>query len=1454
MVKLHILLSLCLVTLTTSWSQIPTELTDTVRVSYWDGDLGPNYGVEYHYYKTNSQLVFLDFEDLELHDYTWDSSNGRLDDLTWDEYFEYTYSTASEGTFVFTDNEVTGDTGTFAIYDASWDLDHNGTPDGAQIEAGLLPNYSHLQLGLAVSGSSSFWLSNEGASSSDLSLEFSAQQIDVIASGNSSWGIVNALWVTNSGEIHSLSWNNDWTVDVVMLNSVTVTDGGTYTDEDGDIEAINQAVMWLNLRTTAATVDDDPDFLEIALQDHNGVKRIKVDSDLAASDYAVAYSPVEEVHIRLSYNSTAAELTSAYSYDGNQYTDLRTSSVAALPSYINGDPLAVALGAESDNVQINAGENTFKELVVVSASPPASLAGKQIEYQPSGGETSSVPWQELYGSDGYAQFGFSGSVIERIPYTYAQGVVTYTIFDEEIRLSFETATSGTYEYVELDGADLFVDEVGTFSIVVAPTLEVKTDDWQRSETMDSPLSTDYWNIARRTVDKVDYNAGELSFIFANGGEPGEEDYPEIEIEYGRTLPLDENWQVVLDDLYASSVSDFRIGFDLSLLDSDTEVGCYFNYGDYGFGGRQVNADVERRGDTYVYRAGAFVRANQDARLQGGVNLRVRHNAASRDLLFEYQPDGASGWTELARLNLGDGTFAGTNQYGDGVAPISGEVLSASERFAMDVEVEAGQATQLGDLEIAGIEIGSYTPPVWELYDDFSGSALDAEKWETWYMPGGLEPTVNTGELSLGIAPGNLGAKDIAIVELQAAFNDGTDNNGVTFTDPSIIGVEAELRLPADVAMESGVYIGSVSFSVPEVIFAGIELANRPTGPKLDIEIDEIDKGSQPAILGQTYRLRMTHIDGQIQIFIDGSLVLDDSAPGEFLGFIIGAFNDAGQAMTAYVDNVRVLRDTTPEPPLPVPVIESYGNTDLLEDGSGYYAGSAETPLVYQGTQFSSGTYAGFTALGVDLVNGTYRVVRSNGSQYYAANFALNGSNSSTWAVVANVPAEEVNLQQDLNSDGYVGIAPPASLAGKAYQFSLGGGYTWTVPLELVFGSTTYDEGFAGSLLDADQPYTYANGVVTTDGGDELRLTFQTATSGSFESWELDEVGYYLDEVGTFNLVTASLVLKNDWQHSETMDSALSTNYWNSGLRGIDSLEYNDGELNFVIGDGGYAVANQGELEVKYGRTLPMDENWQVVLDDIFVSDSVELFEIKLEVELPGTDFECGLKFGTDSSADYGNETGAAHVGVGIEYYGLEKDAFVDNSNDARIGNSLNLRVVHLAISRELVFEYQPEGASGWTELARLNLANGGFTGSNARDGGFSGELVNATQRMAFGVQVEAGQAIEIGDLTIGGIEIGSYTPPQEARWEPAGWVYYAWPYAYDFTEGRWHFFNQSDKQWRVNLTDSQWATLDAATGWNYYAWPYSYSSDQGAWHWYNSNIQWVVDLASGEWELFGGSD
>ena len=107
-------------------------------------------------------------------------------------------------------------------------------------------------------------------------------------------------------------------------------------------------------------------------------------------------------------------------------------------------------------------------------------------------------------------------------------------------------------------------------------------------------------------------------------------------------------------------------------------------------------------------------------------------------------------------------------------------------------------------------------------------------------------------------------------------------------------------------------------------------------------------------------------------------------------------------------------------------------------------------------------------------------------------------------------------------------------------------------------------------------------------------------------------------------------------------------------------------------------------------------------------------------------------------------------------------------------------------------------------------------------------------------------------LAINDVEETAASVEEDPSWVPQGWVYYAWPYAYSFSEGRWYFFNESDTQWRVNMTSGVWGTLDVASGWNYYAWPYSYSFDEGAWHWYNNDTQWVVDLFSGEWATFGG--
>jgi hypothetical protein len=162
MIRVCFLASLFLVSLTATWAQ-PADLTGKIRVSYRDGDPAPNYGVEYHYYKTNSQLVFLDSTERSLNNYTWDSGTGRLTDSSFGEYFDYTDTGTDSGTFVFSE----GGTGTFVIYDASWDLDYDGTPDGEQIDAGNLPNYSHVLDLSSDADLDSLNLAQEGAAGTD---------------------------------------------------------------------------------------------------------------------------------------------------------------------------------------------------------------------------------------------------------------------------------------------------------------------------------------------------------------------------------------------------------------------------------------------------------------------------------------------------------------------------------------------------------------------------------------------------------------------------------------------------------------------------------------------------------------------------------------------------------------------------------------------------------------------------------------------------------------------------------------------------------------------------------------------------------------------------------------------------------------------------------------------------------------------------------------------------------------------------------------------------------------------------------------------------------------------------------------------------------------------------------------------------------------------------------------
>ena len=661
---------------------------------------------------------------------------------------------------------------------------------------------------------------------------------------------------------------------------------------------------------------------------------------------------------------------------------------------------------------------------------------------------------------------------------------------------------------------------------------------------------------------------------------------------------------------------------------------------------------------------------------------------------------------------------------------------------------------------------AYTPPVWELYDDFSGSALDEQKWEIFYLPGGQLPVVSDGQLRLENGGGS-GRKDPAFLSaLQSAGIDLTsamDHSGVVFTDPSIIGIEAELLMPAGVAADSGVLIELFEQDGPqEIRSAGIELGYwGESQAELWFHKSAYSNGDQTSevsnaedvTLGEGHRVRMLRRHGSIDLYWDDLLLQTHAAEGELLALFIAAFNDEGQPMYATIDNVRVLRDTTSGPALTV--VESYGEVYLLEGDSGYYADHADTPLLYNGMQISSSTYPG--VVGVDIADGTYRVLRYDGSEYYAANFSLNGISSSTWTVVNDLFLDEENLQQDINDDGHVGTPPLSSVANLQFEFIVEDGTVSSKPAQFLFQADGLLEiGFSGSILE-QTTYTYSGGVISlTDWGQELRLDVANDTSGTFEV--IDTSNQDVISSGSFSVVTSTLTKKTDWQRRETFDATLSTEFWNNWSQNVDSVIYNDGQLNFLFDlPGNRENFNDPQIEIEYARTLPMDEDWQVVYHGIYASNLLDRFGVHLMLDLAEAGFVCDLQL--DNTTSGRRVSVWIQQGDELDYESAYSSAYasVTAFRDERLlqDGIVNFRVRHNVLRRDMFFEYQPEGANEWTELARLNLNGGGFIGESSIIEGleFNDEVLSTSQRMSLGMKARSNQATQVGDLEIDGIEI-----------------------------------------------------------------------------------------------------
>jgi hypothetical protein len=204
---------------------------------------------------------------------------------------------------------------------------------------------------------------NEGGTSTQLETSASNGVLNILTDGLS-----QDIEIEMSYPISS----NDSSTGIVYFtveasNSAIVTDGGTFIDEDGDSEAINQAVAWFSLSNFNGNVD------EIALQNHNGVKRIIY----GHGDY-IEVNDFDKVYLRISYDFNTKNYKEYYSTNGSHFIELFSNY-----AYTQNDNFQITLGAESNYIEFKEGDVYFDNFII--SDSPTYISPNDLEVTTSNG-------------------------------------------------------------------------------------------------------------------------------------------------------------------------------------------------------------------------------------------------------------------------------------------------------------------------------------------------------------------------------------------------------------------------------------------------------------------------------------------------------------------------------------------------------------------------------------------------------------------------------------------------------------------------------------------------------------------------------------------------------------------------------------------------------------------------------------------------------------------------------------------------------------------------------------------------------------------------------------------------------------------------------------------------------------------------------------------------------------
>ncbi len=255
-------------------------------------------------------------------------------------------------------------------------------------------------------------------------------------------------------------------------------------------------------------------------------------------------------------------------------------------------------------------------------------------------------------------------------------------------------------------------------------------------------------------------------------------------------------------------------------------------------------------------------------------------------------------------------------------------LEDGDTYSFDASTNSGTLVDYenGQIDTEGTWSFTFERHDWEDYDDFSSGSLDSSKWtatNSYFL--GNDPTFVNGRVELtGLTSQHPHDNTFLIVK---------DLDG-------IVGVEADIWLPSDAPVDTGVLIGIADAGVP---VGWIDLWANGDNTKMDITLENTSTSefvdfNRNAELGTIYRVGVIKEGDKTALFLNGEKVAEITTwQSEGINILFRGVNNGGSSFTAYLDNVRVLRRSQDTPdPTPVTVVsDQNGNPVVIQLGEEY---------------------------------------------------------------------------------------------------------------------------------------------------------------------------------------------------------------------------------------------------------------------------------------------------------------------------------------------------------------------------------------------------------------------------------------------------------------------------------------------------------------------------------------